>query len=342
MKNLVFLTFLLLLENCAINNGVAEKSVDKLVVGDTALKYSKTIDANEIKEHVYSFASDEFEGRYTGENGQKKAANYLRDFYIKNEIISPLGSDDYFQEIPTEHLRKNLQDSENVIAYIKGSSKPEEIIVISAHYDHLGIKKEEIYNGADDNGSGTIAIIEIAQAFQKAVEDGYKPKRSIVFLHLTGEERGLLGSKYYTNFPIFPLENTVTNLNIDMIGRVDDAHKDNPNYIYIIGSNFLSTELHNISEKVNSEFTNLTFDYKFNTDDDPNRYYYRSDHYNFAKNNIPVIFYFNGVHQDYHKPSDTPDKINYDLLAKRAQLIFLTAWELANRKDRVIVDKTNE
>ncbi len=231
-------------------------------------------------------------------------------------------------------------NSENVAAFIKGSVKPDEIIVISAHLDHEGIKDGEIYNGADDDGSGTVGILEIAEAFKKAVDDGYTPRRSILFLHVTGEEKGLLGSQYYTDVaPIFPLANTMVDLNLDMIGRTDDAHKDNRNYIYLIGSDRLSTELHNVSEEVNKKYTNMTLDYTYNDENDPNRYYYRSDHYNFAKNNIPVIFYFNGTHADYHKPTDTVEKIQYDLLENRSRLVFYTAWELANRDKKIEVDK---
>jgi hypothetical protein len=234
--------------------------------------------------------------------------------------------------------------SENVLAFIEGSEKPEEIIVISAHLDHEGIKEGEVYNGADDDGSGTIAIIEIAEAFKMAKKEGHGPKRSILFLHVTGEEKGLLGSRHYTdNDPIFPLENTIANLNIDMIGRTDPKRKEGDrNYVYLIGSDKLSTELHEISETVNSKFTNVELDYTYNDENDPNRFYYRSDHYNFAKNNIPVIFYFNGTHDDYHRPSDTPDKIEYDLLENRARLVFHTAWEVANRDIRIIVDKATE
>tara|TARA_R110002111_G_scaffold252774_1_gene317795 strand:- start:20 stop:1597 length:1578 start_codon:yes stop_codon:yes gene_type:complete len=234
--------------------------------------------------------------------------------------------------------------SENVVAYIKGSEKPDEILVISAHLDHEGIKNGEIYNGADDDGSGTVAILEIAQAFKAAEKAGHGPKRTILFLHVTGEEKGLLGSKHYAdNDPIFPLENTVADLNIDMIGRTDPKRTiGTRNYIYLIGSDKLSKELHNISEEANTKYTQMELDYKFNDDNDPNRFYYRSDHYNFAKNNIPVIFYFNGTHDDYHKPSDTPDKIEYDLLETRSRLVFYTAWEVANRAERVIVDKASE
>lgn len=232
-------------------------------------------------------------------------------------------------------------DSENVVAFLKGSEKPNEYVIISSHLDHIGITADgQINNGADDDGSGTVALLEIAQAFKKAADEGNGPKRSIVFLHVTGEEKGLLGSRYYTDVdPIFPLENTVVDLNIDMIGRIDPKYNGARNYLYIIGSDKLSTELHNLSEEVNERYTNIEFDYKYNDENDPNRFYYRSDHYNFAKNNIPIIFYFNGTHADYHRPGDTPDKINYDLLENRARLIFHTAWEIANRPSRLLVDK---
>ncbi len=319
-------------------------STDNDTTTDFAAKYAKTITAKDLGKHLFIYASDEFEGRNTGEPGQKKAIKYLKDFYVSQGIASPLGGDDYYQEVPSEYLSNNrrgiiLKDSENVLAYIKGSEKPEEIIVISAHLDHEGIKNGEIYNGADDDGSGTVAILEIAEAFKQAADAGRGPKRSILFLHVTGEEKGLLGSKYYSENPIFPLANTVTNLNMDMIGRVDDHHKGNPNYIYLIGADKLSTELHNVSEAMNKKYTNINLDYKYNDDNDPNRFYYRSDHYNFAKHNIPVIFYFNGTHDDYHRPTDTPDKINYEMLEKRTRLVFHTAWEVANRENRLVVDK---
>ncbi len=231
--------------------------------------------------------------------------------------------------------------SENVAAVIKGSEKPNEYLVISSHLDHIGVNADgQVNNGADDDGSGTVALLEIAQAFKKAANEGNGPKRSIVFLHVTGEEKGLLGSQYYTDFdPIFPLENTVANLNIDMIGRIDPKREGERNYLYLIGSDKLSTELHNLSEEINTKYTNIEFDYTYNDENDPNRFYYRSDHYNFAKNNIPIIFYFNGTHEDYHQVGDTPDKINYDLLQNRSRLIFHTAWEISNREARIIVDK---
>ena len=230
----------------------------------------------------------------------------------------------------------------NVLAYIEGSDPvmKDEVVIISAHYDHVGMRGSDIFNGADDNGSGTSGVLEIAQAFQTAKDEGNGPKRSILCLFVTGEEKGLLGSQYYVENPIFPLGQTVANINIDMIGRVDDKH-DDENYIYVIGSDRLSTALHNINESVNEKYVQLDLDYTYNAKDDPNRFYYRSDHYNFAKNGIPAIFYFSGVHEDYHRPGDTVDKILFDKAAKISKLAFYNAWELANRKERIKVDVEN-
>lgn len=336
MKKTIIILSILSLFNC---NG--QGNSNETVTEIDRLQYASTITSDELKEALYTYASDEFEGRRTGEPGQKKAIEFIKNDYVKNDILSPLGGNDYFQEIPESFFRSGIKASENVVAYIKGSEKPNEIIVISAHLDHIGISGNgEINNGADDDGSGTVAVLEIAEAFKAAEKEGNGPKRSVLFLHVTGEELGLYGSRYYADVdPIFPLENTVANLNIDMIGRIDPSHEDSSDYVYLIGSDKLSSELHAISESVNKEFFNIDLDYTYNDENDPNRFYYRSDHYNFAKNNIPVIFYFNGTHADYHRPSDTPDKIEYALLAKRAQLIFCTAWELANRDDRIVVDK---
>ncbi len=311
----------------------------------TNVDYANTITAQDLKKHLYIYAGDAMEGRMTGTKGQHMAAEYLRNFYMDEGIKSPIEENNYFQNIPKSFFsgRPDPQPSENVVAYIKGSEKPDEVVIISAHLDHVGIDKNGVvYNGADDDGSGTVSILEIAQAFQQAVKDGNGPKRSILFLHVTGEEIGLFGSRYYTQNPIFPLENTVCDLNIDMIGRVDPDKKDNPNYLYLIGSNKLSQELQDVSTMVNDKYSNLELDYKYDDPNDPNRFYYRSDHYNFAKNNVPIIFYFNGVHEDYHKVTDTPDKIEYELMAKRAKLIFLTAWEIANRDKRISLNKKDE
>jgi len=302
------------------------------------LHYAQLITAENLKDHLYIYAGDEMEGRMTGTEGQRRASAYIRDFYIEHDIESPLEDGTYYQPIPGEYFRGYTkgEPSENVLAFVKGSEKPEEVIVISAHLDHVGMDQDgNVFNGADDDGSGTVSIMEMARAFKQAEKDGQGPKRSVLFLHVTGEEIGLFGSRYYTENPVFPLENTVCNLNIDMIGRIDPDKAENPNYLYLIGSNKLSQDLQDISAAVNDQYIQMELDYKFDDPNDPNRFYYRSDHYNFAKNNIPVIFYFNGVHEDYHQIGDTPDKIEYDLMTKRAQLIFLTAWELANRDERI-------
>ncbi|MEO0332460.1 MAG: M28 family peptidase, partial [Bacteroidota bacterium] len=193
-----------------------------------------------------------------------------------------------------------------------------------------------------DDGSGTVTVLEVAEAFVEAKEAGNDPRRSVLFMTVSGEEKGLFGSKYYTEYPVFPLRQTIANLNIDMVGRIDPYHAEDSNYVYIIGSDRLSTELHQINEEANQAYTQLDLDYRYNAEDDPNRFYYRSDHYNFAKNNIPVIFYFNGTHADYHRPTDTIEKISFPLLQKRAQLVFHTAWKLANRDERIVVDKMDK
>ena len=514
MKKILFFAIATTFLACGTSQKTTNKE-DKNI--DQAAKYAATITSKELSEHLYTYASDEFEGRETGEKGQKMASEYIKKEYQNLKIGSPLANDNYYQNVPltkggtpnvnlsinnqnfnfvtdfvamagandgtvsadeivfvgygiesdkysnykdldvkgkivlikagepkegdiysitgtnkrskwstrqqyraksrlanskgakavlfyspqvypmfAKYYGKNsgrisLKDdakkgnsmyyfyinssvakalsstidedvaskiiktsvnftykgiskplsSENVVAFMKGSEKPEEILVISAHLDHEGVKDGKVYNGADDDGSGTVAMLEIAEAFKMAAKNGQAPKRSILFLHVTGEEKGLLGSRYYTDIdPIFPLANTIANLNIDMIGRTDPKRKsENRNYVYLIGSDKLSTELHNISEAVNSKYCNIDLDYTFNDENDPNRYYYRSDHYNFAKNNVPVIFYFNGTHDDYHKHTDTPDKIEYDLLENRTRLVFHTAWELVNRENRVTVDK---
>lgn len=232
--------------------------------------------------------------------------------------------------------------SENVLGFLEGSEKPNEVLVLTAHYDHVGMTEDgEVFNGADDDGSGTSSILEIAEAFMEAKKKGKGPKRSILFMTVVGEELGLYGSSYYADInPIFPLENTVCNLNIDMVGRIggDYVKKNDPNYVYLIGSDKLSQDLHQISEAVNEEYIGIKLDYKYNDENDPNRFYYRSDHYNFAKNEIPIIFYFNGTHEDYHQTTDTVDKIHFPKLETIARLVFYTAWEIANREERIKVD----
>ncbi|MFN3969137.1 M28 family metallopeptidase [Flavobacterium sp.] len=343
-KKIITLSLLItLFVSCNIQKEVVKTTTDFKANPNT---YINAISTESLRTNLTYIASDETEGRETGSDGQKKAGKFMIDFYKKNGVSFPKGAKDYYQPVPAAFLNtkrnENLPDSENIWAYIEGSEKPEEIVVISAHYDHVGVKNGQVYNGADDDGSGTVALMEMAVAFQKAKNEGHGPKRSILILHVTGEEHGLHGSRYYSENPLFPLKNTVADVNIDMIGRRDDFHKDSNNYVYVIGSDYLSSDLYNICESVNKEYINLNIDYKYNDKSDPNRFYYRSDHYNFAKNGIPSVFLFNGTHADYHKASDEVSKIEFDALTKRTQYAFAIAWEIANRKDKLVVDKKDE
>ena len=343
MKKIALLLVALVLISCKCKKDISDNETSTKKPLNSSASYENTINIVDAKKHVFKLASDEFQGRATGEKGQKLAAEYLANKYAEYGATA-YGDTSYFQIIPISELtnkRRNYtpsNPSENVIAFIEGTEKPEEILVITSHYDHIGIEEGVINPGADDNASGTTAVLEIAQAFAMAKKDGNGPKRSIMFINFTGEERGLLGSKYFVKNPVAPLANMVANLNIDMIGRVGKEREGDTNYVYVIGADRMSTELHNINVKANETYTKMDLDYTYNETSDPNRFYYRSDHYNFAKNGVPIIFYFNGVHIDYHKPTDTPEKINLELLVKRAKLVFHTAWEIANREERLIVD----
>lgn len=231
----------------------------------------------------------------------------------------------------------------NVLGLLEGTDKKDEVVVVSGHYDHDGILPDgTFFPGADDNGSGTVAVIELARAFSQAKKEGKGPKRSILFIGLAAEEKGLLGSDYYVEHPILPLANTVACINIDMIGRIDDKHLNGDhNYIHVIGASKLSTDLKPIVELANKDIQ-TTLDYDYDHPDEPMRLYYRSDHYNFAKKGIPSLFFFSGLHPHYHTPEDTVDKIDFPMMVKREKLIFNTIWELANRPDKPKVDLSLE
>lgn len=286
-------------------------------------------------------------------NGFKKTI-YPNTYYISEEVAKAIMGSDYdtakaamkngnpqaksYDADVKLDFKKNVNElnSTNVVGYIEGTDKKDEFVFITAHYDHLGKRGDSvIYYGADDDGSGTVGVLELAEAFTKAKAAGKGPRRSIVFMTVSGEEKGLWGSEYYSDHPLFPLNKTTVDLNIDMVGRIDPKRKagDSTNYIYVVGDDKLSSDLRPISEAMNKKYTKLELDYKYNAPNDPERIYYRSDHFNFARKGIPIIFYFNGTHNDYHRPTDTPDKINYDLMTKRVQLVFYTAWEMANRND---------
>jgi len=286
-------------------------------------------------------------------NGYKASVN-PHTFYISEKIIAAIMGEDgkgifdkmknntvfaktYKANIDLLYQKTTITaQAGNVMALLEGTDKKDEYVFITAHYDHLGKRDTVIYFGADDDGSGTVGVLEIAEAFAKAKAEGRGPRRSIVFMTVSGEEKGLWGSQYYSNHPVYPIEKTTVDLNIDMIGRADTSRKvgDSSNYIYVVGDDKISTDLKPISENVNKKSLKMELDYKFNDPKDPNRIYFRSDHYNFAQKGIPIIFYYDGMlGSDYHRPTDTPDKINYNLYSKRAKLVFLTAWEMANRDE---------
>ena len=270
-------------------------------------------------------------------------------FYITDAVAKAIAGDDFAAVQNASALGKayaaglklgvkktslHLQSSD-VLGFLEGTDLKDQILVISAHYDHLGKRGDVIYYGADDDGSGTVSVLELAEAFAKAKAAGKGPRRSILFLANSGEEKGLFGSQYYSEHPTYPLDKTTADLNIDMIGRIDPNRKvgDSTNYVYVVGSDKLSTELKPISEGNNKKYSKLELDYKFDDPTDPEMIYYRSDHFNFARKGVPIIFYFDGIHKDYHQPSDTPDKINYDIMEKRARFVFYTAWEMADRNE---------
>jgi len=241
--------------------------------------------------------------------------------------------------------------TQNVVAVWEGGDPAlkSEYVALGSHYDHVGSGcppngEDRICNGADDDGSGTTAMLAMAEALAKAPT---RPKRSILFVWHCGEEKGLWGSRYFTEFPTVPLNAIVAQINMDMIGRTktdgdtNTRNKDltGPNSIYLIGSTMMSTELGEIVNTVNKSYLNLTFDTRYDDPKDPDRFFYRSDHYNYAKKGIPIIFFFDGVHEDYHRAGDTADKIDYQKMERVTRTIYMTTWEIANRTARLKVDK---
>jgi hypothetical protein len=282
--------------------------------------------------------------------------NFVNHAYISIDMLKVLISDERkVEELlkqPQMHVNTSFAaylsgvmikkfsvlEGANILGVINGGKYPNEFLTVSGHFDHVGKRGESIFYGADDNGSGTAALLSIGKTMMEATQAGYRPDRTILIIFLDAEEKGLVGSNYYVNNPLFPLENTLVNLNLDMLGRIDAEYQDKDKYIYVIGSDRLSKELHSLAVSVNAQYTGLILDNTFNGENDPNQYYFRSDHYNFAKNGVPAIFFFNGVHDDYHQVSDTVDKIEFDYLQNRTQLVFQLLWEIANKRERLSRD----
>ncbi len=262
------------------------------------------------------------------------AASKLLNTQIDSAALSQLIKKDYSVDAAFNVVKTTLKlESTNVVGVLPGTDKTDEYVFVTAHYDHIGKTADGVINyGADDDGSGTTSVLQIAEAFAKAKKKGHGPRRTMVFMTVSGEEKGLLGSEYYSEHPLFPLDKTSVDLNIDMVGRIDPKYKgDSLNYVFVIGDDKLSSDLKPITDSINKTYMSMELDRRYNDVNDPNRFYYRSDHYNFAKKGVPIIFYFNGTHADYHRPTDTIEKINFKLMEKRAKLVFYTAWEIANR-----------
>jgi Zn-dependent M28 family amino/carboxypeptidase len=282
--------------------------------------------------------------------GEKQSATALFEAVFGGEMPAP------FELSPTKKMSIKVSNkggeiaTQNVVAVFEGSDPvlKDEYVALGAHYDHVGIgapvKGDTIYNGADDDGSGTVALLAIAEALARAPT---RPKRSVLFNWHAGEEKGLWGSRYFTEYPTIPLQKIVAQINIDMIGRskkVGDTNPRNnslsgPNEIYVIGSKMMSTELGELTETVNKEYLNLTYNYRYDDPKDPNRFFLRSDHYNYARKGIPIVFFFDGEHEDYHRPGDEAHKIDYEKMQKVVRTIYVTMWEIANRPTRPKVDK---
>ncbi|MCX6121740.1 MAG: M28 family peptidase [Ignavibacteriales bacterium] len=260
-----------------------------------------------------------------------KSLKQLKNEALLDQPFPPVFIDDATVTITSKAIHETKQ-TENVLGFLPGSDPvlKSQVVIFTAHYDHLGISRTGVlYPGADDDGSGTVTILELAKAF---TANPRKPKQSLLFMTVVGEEKGLYGSKYYTNNPIIPLDKTTVDLNLDMVGRIDTTHEANKdtNYTYVIGSNKISLELDSLLRIANNESEHLALDYTFNSENDPERFYYRSDHYNFAKNGVPIVFFFDGIIRDLHKPTDTVDKILFERMAKIGRLIYDLGWRLAN------------
>ncbi|MFN5136179.1 MAG: M28 family metallopeptidase [Chitinophagaceae bacterium] len=275
-----------------------------------------------------------------------RISNNIAKLILKNDFdsisVKSFGTKEYDLSLKFNSKKETITlQASNILGVIEGTDKKDEWVVISAHYDHVGIINGKLHPGADDDGSGTVGLLELAEAFAKAKAAGKGPRRNILFLAVSGEEKGLWGSEYYSNHPVYPLEKTSLDINIDMIGRKDDKLNsvDSNNHVYLIGDDKLSSELTNYVDSINNLYIKIITDRKYNDPKDPNRLYFRSDHYNFARKGVPIIFFFDGIHKDYHKPTDTPDKINYDLYEKRTRLVFFLAWEAANRNGMFVRDK---
>ncbi len=293
----------------------------------------------------YNYVSPEMAAQLLGLSGPEALDTFKQQLVENIEEFKPYVTAYTLRQIP--YTKKVTFESQNVAALIEGADPQlkDQVVVLTSHYDHVGIAQPDstgdaIYNGADDDGSGTISLLNIAYALSEAAEDGVRPRRSILFLNVAGEEKGLLGSRYYSDHPIFPIEKTVANLNVDMIGRIDAKHekKGVTDYVYVIGGDLISSGLDSLLRVANAKTGEIILSERYNDLNDPNQFYRRSDHWNFGRLGVPFIFFFTGVHEDYHQPSDEVNKIRFEKMKKIARTIYGTTVLVANTDERPVVD----
>ena len=275
-----------------------------------------------------------------------KELREARESLIKNvSEFKPVQTGYYLTQTP--HVSEVVIETKNVLALLEGADPQlkDEAVVMTSHYDHVGIGRpdstgDRIYNGADDDGSGTVGLLNVARALSEAKANGVRPKRSILFLHVSAEEKGLLGSRYYSDHPVIPMDSTIANINVDMIGRIDPEHEKEgiENYAYIIGSEIISSEMDSLLKVANERSGDILLDKKYNDLKDPNQFYRRSDHWNFGRFGVPFVFFFTGVHEDYHRPGDEVEKIRFDKMANIIQTMYATAVIVANTENPPQVD----
>jgi hypothetical protein len=296
---------------------------------------AESITAEDMYGRIYFLASEALQGRDTPSPGLEAAAAYLVSEH-RRMGLEPAGEQEtFYQRYPFRPRQGRgagpdgtVSFPPNVVAVLRGSDPQlrDEYVVLSAHFDHVGIGRpvagDSIFNGADDNASGTAALLEVAKAFSSLPE---RPRRSVIFLHVSGEEHGLLGSRWYSDNPTVPIGSIVANVNADMISR------NAPDTIVVIGKGY--STLGTVVNAAGARHPELGL----TVADDlwPNeRFFYRSDHFNFARLEIPSLFFFSGVHEDYHRPSDTVERIDADKAARVARLIFHTVQDIANEPAR--------
>lgn len=294
----------------------------------------------------YNVVGPKMAARLLGlKDGASAITGYRRELIQNITDFTPESSGFALSQIPYDS--EQSLETENVLAFLEGGDPQlkDEVVVMTSHYDHVGIGQpdstgDRIYNGADDDGSGTMGLLNIAQAFQTAAQNGIRPKRSILFLNVTGEEKGLLGSRYYSDHPVFPIEKTVANINTDMIGRIDEEHekKGVEDYAYIIGGELISSDLDSLIKAANRQSGQIELSKRYNDLQDPNQFYRRSDHWNFGRLGVPFAFFFTGVHEDYHQPSDEVHKIQFEKMAKIVRTMYASAVMIANADEPPAVD----